>query len=69
MNFEGFQDLIRRVAVEWYKAAQKDIIEMEMVSVAIFGNLSRIWLLLTPIGDQNFLFGYLSFLATFLATF
>ena len=33
MNFEGFQDLIRRVAVEWYKAAQKDIIEMEMVMI------------------------------------
>ena len=31
MNFEGFQDLIRRVAVEWYKAAQKEIIEMDMV--------------------------------------
>ena len=38
-------------------------------SVAIFGNLSRIWLLLTPFGYQNFLFGYLFFLATFLATF
>ena len=32
MNFEGFQDLIRRVAVEWYKAAKKEIIEMEMVN-------------------------------------
>jgi hypothetical protein len=31
MNFEGFQDLIRRVAVEWYKAAKKEIIEMELV--------------------------------------
>ena len=30
-------------------------------SVAIFGDLSRIWLLLTPFGDLNFLFGYLSF--------
>ena len=38
-------------------------------SVAIFGHLSRIWLLSTPFGYQNFLFGYLSFSATFLATF
>ena len=41
----------------------------DIISVAIFGDLSRIWLLLTPFGHQNFLFGYLSFLATFLATF
>ena len=32
MNFEGFQDLMRRVAVEWLKAAKKEIIEMEMVT-------------------------------------
>ena len=31
MNFEGFQDLIRRVAQEWYKSAKKEIIELEMV--------------------------------------
>ena len=40
-----------------------------IASVAIFGDLSQIWLLFTPFGYQNFLFGYLSFLATFLATF
>lgn len=38
MNFEGFQDLIRRVATEWYKLAKKDIIEMEMVDAYLEEN-------------------------------
>ena len=39
MNFEGFQDLIRRVADGWYKAAKKEIIEMEMVMTHFFFEL------------------------------
>ena len=38
---------------------------VEICSVVIFGDLSQIWLLLAPFGYQNFLFGNLSFLATF----
>ena len=39
--------------------------KFKIFSVAIFGDLSWIWLLLTPFGYQNFLFGYLAILATF----
>ena len=45
MNFEGFQDLIRRVAQEWYKAAKKEIIELEMVISGI--ELQRFYSALT----------------------
>ena len=34
---------------------------LQIISVAKFGDLSWIWLLLTSFGYQNFLFGYLSF--------
>ncbi len=32
MNFEGFKDLIQRVAVQWYAIAKKEIIEMDAVN-------------------------------------
>ena len=47
------------------KTKQSQVEIGNWISVAIFGNFSRIWLLLTPFGDQNFRFGYLSILATF----
>ena len=31
MNFEGFKDLIQRVAGEWWKLAKREIIELDMV--------------------------------------
>merc|ERR1712004_267940 len=32
MNFEGFQDLMRRIARAWYERARAEIIEMNMVN-------------------------------------
>merc|ERR1711963_1032060 len=32
MNFEGFQDLMRRIARAWYERAKAEIIEMNMVN-------------------------------------
>merc|ERR1711936_995811 len=32
MNFEGFQDLMRRIARTWYERAKAEIIEMNMVN-------------------------------------
>jgi len=32
MNFEGFQDLMRRIARTWYERAKSEIIEMNMVN-------------------------------------
>jgi hypothetical protein len=31
MNFEGFKDLIQRVAVQWYALAKKEILDMDAV--------------------------------------
>lgn len=31
MNFEGFRDLIQRVAIQWYSAAKKEIADMDAV--------------------------------------
>ena len=31
MNFEGFKDLIQRVAVEWWRLAKREIIELDSV--------------------------------------
>ena len=31
MNFEGFKDLIQRVATSWYAAAKRDITDIEAV--------------------------------------
>ena len=31
MNFEGFKDLVQRVAIEWWKLAKREIIELDMV--------------------------------------
>merc|ERR1712213_259149 len=32
MNFEGFQDLMRRIARAWYERAKAEIIEMNLVN-------------------------------------
>ena len=32
MNFEGFQDLMRRIARTWYERAKIEILEMDMVN-------------------------------------
>ncbi len=32
MNFEGFKDLIQRVAVQWYALAKKEIVDMDAVN-------------------------------------
>jgi len=32
MNFEGFQDLMRRIARTWYERSKMEIVEMEMVT-------------------------------------
>ena len=53
MNFEGFQDLIRRVAQEWYKAAKKEIIELEMV---IYPAMKFTDIFFSIDIDMNFLF-------------
>lgn len=31
MNFEGFKDLIQRVAIQWYSLARKEITDIEAV--------------------------------------
>ena len=31
MNFEGFQELIQRVAAEWWKLAKREVIELDLV--------------------------------------
>ena len=31
MNFEGFKDLIHRVAGQWWKLAKKEIVELDLV--------------------------------------
>lgn len=31
MNFEGFKDLIQRVAMQWYSAAKKEIPDMDAI--------------------------------------
>ena len=33
MNFEGFKDLIQRVAIEWWKLAKREIIEFDQVRI------------------------------------
>ena len=32
MNFEGFKDLIQRVAIAWYAQAKKEITDMDAVN-------------------------------------
>ena len=32
MNFEGFQDLMRRIARTWYERAKVEILEMDLVN-------------------------------------
>ena len=31
MNFEGFKDLIQRVAAQWWQLAQREIIELDSI--------------------------------------
>ena len=38
MNFEGFKDLIQRVAIQWYALAKKEIIEFEAVEAYLAKN-------------------------------
>ena len=61
MSNETFSQLLNKL---WVDENIKHIEWTDKPSVAIFGKLSWIWLLLTLFGKQNFLFGNLSFLAT-----
>ena len=38
MNFEGFKDLIQRVAIQWYALAKKEIIDFEGVEAYLAKN-------------------------------
>ncbi len=38
MNFEGFKDLIQRVAIQWYSMAKKEVPDMEAVDAYLAKN-------------------------------
>ena len=38
MNFEGFKDLISRVAMQWYGNAKKEILDFEAVDAYLEKN-------------------------------
>lgn len=38
MNFEGFKDLIQRVAIAWYSSARKEITDIEAVDAYLSKN-------------------------------